>query len=308
MRTGGLNKIFDLAKEDSKIIFIGSDLGAGVLSEFKKEIPEQFFMEGISEANIIGMASGMAMMGYIVYINTIATFLTRRCYEQICIDLCLEKQKVRLFANGGGLIYGPMGPTHTTLEDVAIMSALPNMAVVVPADKNQMLELIEQTKNYQGPVYFRVARDNYPDITSKNKSTFGEALLLEEGRDICLISNGFMTQKAVQIRKILAEQGMNVAIIDLHTIKPLNLGSLKNHLISFKYIITMEEGYIHGGIYSIISKIILDYSLDLKLLPIFIENKFFEIYGEQHEILDSIGLSNEEISQKIQTFLRHHEK
>lgn len=299
MRSGGLNKIFEMAKSDERIIFIGSDLGYKVLENFKNELPQQFFMEGISEANIVGMACGLSMMGKIVYINTIATFLTRRCYEQICIDLCLENQKVRLFANGGGLIYGPMGPTHTTLEDISIMMSLPNMAVVVPNDKYQMLKLLEQSKDYEGPIYFRVARDNYPDVTSTKNTVFGEPLLIEDGRDICIISNGFMTQKAINIRKALINEDYSVKIIDLHTLHPLNLESLWQLIKDCKFIVTMEEAFKNGGIYSIILDLLNTNNSNNKITPFYVENKFFELYGEQHEILEQIGLSDISILSKI---------
>ncbi len=120
MRETCLNMVYELAKQDERILFIGSDLGRGVLKEFKKDYPARFFMEGVSEANIIGMSAGLAMEGQIVYVNTIATFLTRRCYEQVAVDLCLHNVNVRLIASGGGLVYAPLGPTHLAIEDIAI--------------------------------------------------------------------------------------------------------------------------------------------------------------------------------------------
>ena len=120
MRKTCLDMVHQLAKEDEKIVFIGSDLGAGTLSEMQKEMPERFFMEGVTEANIIGMAAGLAMDGFLPYVNTISTFITRRCYEQVAIDLCLHNLPVKLIGNGGGLVYAPLGPTHLAIEDIAI--------------------------------------------------------------------------------------------------------------------------------------------------------------------------------------------
>ena len=111
--------------------FIGSDLGAGTLDQFKEEMPDRFFMEGVSEANIIGMAGGLALEGKIPYVNTIATFLTRRCFEQLVVDLSLHRANVRLIANGGGLVYAPLGPTHEAIEDLAILRAIPNMTMPI---------------------------------------------------------------------------------------------------------------------------------------------------------------------------------
>ena len=132
MRKTSLDTVYEMARNDPRVVFIGSDLGAGTLDQFKEEMPERFFMEGVTEQNIIGMAAGLAMEGYIPYVNTIATFITRRCFEQVAVDLCLHNLPVRLIGNGGGLVYAPLGPTHLAVEDMAIMRSLPNMTVVAP--------------------------------------------------------------------------------------------------------------------------------------------------------------------------------
>ena len=157
MRKTSLNTIHELAKEDERVIFIGSDLGAGVLDEFKANIPERFFMEGIAEQHIIGMAAGLAMDGFIPYVNTIATFLTRRCFEQIAVDLCLHDLPVRLIANGGGYVYAPLGPTHQAIEDISIMRSLPNMIVIAPCDAVEMKKIINATLDYPHPIYIRLS-------------------------------------------------------------------------------------------------------------------------------------------------------
>ncbi len=157
MRQTCLNMVYELAKEDPRIFFIGSDLGLGTLGQFKNEMPERFFMEGVCEANIIGMAAGLALEGKIPYVNTIATFLTRRCFEQIVLDLCLHNVNVRLIGNGGGLVYAPLGPTHHAIEDLAILRVIPNMTVVAPADADEMRRLMPLSVNRRGPIYIRLA-------------------------------------------------------------------------------------------------------------------------------------------------------
>ena len=138
MRKSCLDTIYDLAKIDSKILFIGSDLGPRVLDEFKKNIPDRFLMEGVSERSIIGMSAGLALEGFKPYVNTIATFITRRCFEQIIVDLCLHNLSVRLIGNGGGLVYAPLGPTHQAIEDISILRVLPNMTILAPCDAIEM--------------------------------------------------------------------------------------------------------------------------------------------------------------------------
>src|SRR2546430_7201754 len=132
MRKRSLDMVYELARKDDRIVFIGSDLGVGTLDDFRNDMPDRFFMEGVSEANIVGMAAGMALEGRIVYVNTIATFLTRRCFEQVVLDLGLHNVNVRLIANGGGVVYAPLGPTHLAIDDIAIMRAIPNMTIGAP--------------------------------------------------------------------------------------------------------------------------------------------------------------------------------
>src|SRR5215472_5083225 len=120
MRNTCLNQVHALAKRDERVVFIGSDLSPGLLADMKREMPDRWYMEGITEQNVVGMAAGFAMEGFIPYVNTIATFITRRCYEQVAVDLCLHDLPVRLIGNGGGLVYAPLGPTHLAIEDLGI--------------------------------------------------------------------------------------------------------------------------------------------------------------------------------------------
>src|ERR1700683_4001663 len=165
MRATCQNMVYDLAKRDKRVIFIGSNLSPGLLADMKKEMPERWYMEGITEANVIGMAAGLAMEGYVPYVNTIATFITRRCYEQVAIDLCLHNLPVRLIGNGGGLVYAPLGPTHLAVEDLAIMRALPNMTVVAVWDAEEMKSLMRCSLDWPGPIYIRLAKGGDPVIS-----------------------------------------------------------------------------------------------------------------------------------------------
>ena len=167
MRKKCLDTIYELAKKNKKIIFIGSDLGPNVLDSFKKKFPNRFFMEGVSEQSIIGIAAGMAMEGNIPFVNTISTFLTRRCYEQIVIDLCLHNLPVKLVGNGGGLVYAPLGPTHQAIEDFSIMRVIPNMSIVAPCDEVEMEMLVRDSLKLKSPLYIRIARGGEEIISSK---------------------------------------------------------------------------------------------------------------------------------------------
>src|SRR6202047_1685409 len=178
-----LNMVYELAKRDPRVVFIGSDLSPGLLAEMKQAYPNRWYMEGVTEANVIGMAAGMAMEGYIPYVNTIATFITRRCYQQVAVDLCLHDLPVRLIGNGGGLVYAPLGPTHLAIEDMAIMRALPNMAVVAVCDAEEMKSLMDVTLDWPHPIYIRLAKGGDPVVSrDENGFAIGKAIPMRRAR------------------------------------------------------------------------------------------------------------------------------
>src|SRR5260370_29270707 len=171
MRNACLEKVHDLAKRDGRVVFIGSDLSPGLLADMKREMPERWYMEGITEQNVVGMAAGLALEGYIPYANTIATFFSRRSYEQVAVDLCLHNLPVRLISNGGGLVYAPLGPTHLAIEDLAIMRALPNSTIVAVCDAEEMTRFMDVSVDWPGPIYIRLAKGGDP-IVSKAQTGF----------------------------------------------------------------------------------------------------------------------------------------
>src|SRR6266704_2004825 len=179
MRKACLDSVYKLAKEDPRVVFIGSDLSPGLLDEMRQEMPERWFMEGIAEQNVVGMAAGMAMEGLIPYANTIATFFSRRSYEQVAIDCCLHNVPVRLVSNGGGLVYAPLGPTHLAIEDIAIMRALPNMAVTAVCDAKEMVRLMEATLDWPHPIYIRLGKGGDPIVSrAENGFAIGKAIVM----------------------------------------------------------------------------------------------------------------------------------
>src|SRR6266853_2511246 len=209
MRNTCLDKVHELAKRDGRVVFIGSDLSPGLLGDMKREMPERYYMEGITEQNVVGMAAGFAMEGYIPYVNTIATFITRRCYEQVAVDLCLHDLPVRLIGNGGGLVYAPLGPTHLAIEDIAIMRVLPNMTVVSVCDAEEMKRFMDQTLDWPGPIYIRLAK-GYDPIVSQPELGFeiGKAIVMREAgagrRRALLVATGVATTRALAAADLLA--------------------------------------------------------------------------------------------------------
>ncbi|MAH84014.1 MAG: transketolase [Rhodospirillaceae bacterium TMED8] len=304
MRKACLNSIFELAQMDERVVFIGSDLGPGTLDEFRHEIPDRFFMEGISEQNVIGMAAGMAMEGYIPFVNTIATFLSRRCYEQVAMDLCLHNLPVRLVGNGGGLVYAPLGPTHLAIEDIAIMRALPNMSVVSPCDAEEMRRFIPSTLEHPGPIYIRLAKGGDEIITSPvNNFQIGRAVVMREPRKVVIISTGIMTQRALKAAEILKAEDVECGVIHMHTVKPLDFDALAYAAQKAKIIVTVEEHLMTGGLGSAVTDYLA--SAHWERFPMIkkmgIPDVFPGEYGSQDSLLQSFDLTSESIAAAVRS-------
>jgi transketolase len=298
MRNTSLKIVNQLAQKDERVVFIGSDLGPGVLDEMKQSIPDRFLMEGVSEQHIIGMAAGMAMEGFIPYINTIATFLTRRCYEQVTLDLCLHDLPVRLIASGGGIVYAPLGPTHLAVEDIAILRALPNMTIIAPCDAEEMKRLMPLTVNWPHPIYIRLAKGG-DKVVSKPEFGFeiGKAIVMKEGKDGMFITTGVMTQIALNAIEQLESEGIHCGVIHMHTVKPLDGDVLKKWIPKVAGIVTVEEHTRIGGLGSAVLEFCSDEIPEElhKIKRIGLPDKFADKYGSQDSLLAHFGITKESL-------------
>src|ERR1700693_2633810 len=300
MRQSALDAVYELAKRDSRVLFIGSDLGPGVLEKMKTEMPDRFFMEGVSEANIIGMSAGLAMDGFVPYVNTIATFLTRRCYEQIAVDLCLHELPGRLLASGGGAVYAPLGPTHMALEDIAIMRALPNMTVVCPADAPEMTRVVEATLDWPNPVYIRFGKGGDPVVSrAENGFTLGKAIEMRRGRDAALISTGVMTARCLDAAEALAKAGISASVLHLHTVKPFDEKAVCEAAAGAALVVTVEEHSRIGGLGSAVTDELAGAGIQMPQLRLAFADAFVGTYGSQDTVLQAAGLQPPQIAQSI---------
>jgi len=307
MRQSALNTVYALAKRDPRVLFIGSDLGAGVLDQMKAEMPERYLMEGVSEANIIGMSAGLAMDGFIPYVNTIATFLTRRCYEQIAVDLCMHDLPVRLLASGGGAVYAPLGPTHMALEDIAIMRALPHMTVVCPADAPEMTRAVEATLDWPHPVYLRFGKGGDPVISSDERGfTLGKAILVRPGADVLVISTGVMTARALDAADLLAPTGIDAAVLHAHTVKPLDAEMIADLASSRSLVVTVEEHSRIGGLGSAVTDALAEAGVRTPQLRLAFPDAFVFAYGSQDSVLQAAGLQPPSIAERIRQVVDTH--
>jgi transketolase len=302
MRNTAMNMVHKLATRDERVLYIGSDPGAGTLRAMSKEFPRRHLIEGISEAHIIGMSAGLAMEGFVPYVNTIATFLTRRCYEQVAVDLCLHNLPVRLIANGGGLVYAPLGPTHQAIEDIAIMRALPNMTVVCPADADEAARLMEQTLDWPGPIYVRLAKGG-DAIVSRDEHGFqiGRAILMRPAGDVLMVTTGIMLQRALAAADLLAAQGIRAGILHMHTVKPLDADALLQSIRGISLLVTLEEHVPSGGLGSAVAETLID-RLGCGLpamLRLSLPDRFMHNYGSQDSLLKKHRLAPDAIAEAI---------
>ncbi len=308
MRKKCLETIFRLAKKNKKILFVGSDLGPGVLEEFKRKYPERFFMEGVSEQAIVGIAAGMAMEGYIPFVNTISTFLTRRCFEQIVVDLCLHNLPVKLVGNGGGLVYAPLGPTHQSIEDLSILRVIPNISIIAPCDAVEMEMLVKESISHISPLYIRIARGGEKVISNKTEVfKIGKGILKRKPGKFLFISTGVMTQKTLNAAEELEKnEGITCGVLHLATVKPLDKKILRTLIPDVERIITVEENVLAGGFGSSILEFTSNnFPEHLKKISRFgLSDKFIDQYGTQDQLCKENGLTSKNLYdfvKKIQT-------
>ena len=273
--------IYELAKQDERIVFIGSDLGAGVLDEFKRDMPDRFFMEGVAEQNLVGMAAGMALSGKIVYVNTIATFLTRRAFEQVCLDVGLHHANVRLIGNGGGAVYAPLGPTHMATDDIALMRTIPGMTILCPSDAVEMEYEMRQTVDHAGPMYIRLGRGGDPILEKRKRRSKADVLLIATGT-------------ASQVADAAADD-LDADFLHLPRIKPLCGDAIRRELHRRRVVVTVEDHSIIGGLGSAVAEVLAEAGYGGKFKRTGYPDVFPKGYGTQDEMRAAYGISVENI-------------
>jgi transketolase len=303
MRERCLKTITELARTDERIVFVGSDLGVGVMADFKAACPDRFFMEGVAEQNLVGLAAGMAMEGRVVFLNTIATFLTRRCYEQVVVDLGMHNANVRLIANGGGVVYAPLGPTHLATDDIAIMRAIPNMTILAPADAEEMERATRATVDHQGPVYVRVAKGHDPVVTTETGDfQIGRAVPMRDGHDALIVTTGVGLQVCLAAANQLTAAGIDATVLHMPTIKPLDTEALGAAAERVPVVVTVEEHSVIGGLGSAVAEYLAEADLlsHRKFRRIGFNDVFPSGYGDQNGMMRRHGISADAVAATVQ--------
>ena len=303
-RNGYGDALVELGKSNKDIYVLCADLSESTrVDTFAKLFPNQFVEMGVAEQNLVTVASGLAHAGKIPFASSYAAFCPGRCWEQIRTTICYNNQNVKLIGAHAGISVGPDGATHQMLEDVAIMRALPNMVVIVPCDYQQTKAATNAVARYKGPTYIRFAREKTPQITtSRTPFKIGQAQVWCDGSDLTIIGCGPLVTEALRAAEILAAKRISVAVINCHTIKPLDTGLIEKYAKKTKLIITVEEGQIIGGLGSAVAEH-LSSTIPTSIYRMGINDHFGES-GEPIELLTKFHLTAEDIVSKGQKLFK----
>ncbi|MBF0529696.1 MAG: transketolase [Deltaproteobacteria bacterium] len=287
MRDAFIGTLHERMSQDEKLFFLTADLGAPALDKVRADYPDRFINVGIAEQNLINVASGLALEGFTVYTYAIAPFITMRAYEQVRVSLAISSQirpvNVTMIGLGGGVSYQVSGPTHHCLEDLAVMRLLPNIAVYCPSDWVVARQLVDHTRTTDGPKYIRFDGKVLPTIyTDPAAIDLSKGFAkLASGRDICLVSTGYMTHIALKV----AANHPGIAVIDLFSLKPYDGTALAAELSDYHHIISMEEAFINnGGLDSLISTVIRHHQLDCRLHPVGVNDRYVFDLGTRDQL------------------------
>lgn len=301
MRQEALATVFELAKKDRRIVFIGSDLGAGTLEIMRRQLPDQFFMEGISEQHLVSFAAGLAQEGFIPFFNTIGTFISRRAYEQVCIDIALHNLPVRLLSGGGGMVYAPLGPTHTAIEDLSLMLSIPGMQVLAPADANEMRCVIEASIDDLRPFYIRFGKGGEKIVTSDYLSfDFNPKVFGSLRSKIIICTTGVLLQKCLETQKLLNKSDISVLVIHFPHLNDLKFSYFVEVFQNANQVFCIEEHVPRGGLFTQMLHEFVKMKICVKNLEqISLPNEFSHNYGSQEDHFDQHGLTSKKIFAKI---------
>ena len=259
MRDNFVRQLSEMARTDPRLFLMTADLGFRVLDGFAADFPKQYLNVGIAEQNMIGLATGMALDGRVVFTYSIGNFSTLRCLEQIRNDACYHNANVKVVAVGGGFSYGPLGISHHATEDLSVMRSLPHMTVVAPGDQWETREATKALVATQGTCYLRLDKSSAPaTVRSGDVFTLGKARTVREGTDITLAATGGILGAALEAADSLVEQGIACRVLSIHTIKPFDTEAILRACRETGGIVTVEEHTIDGGLGSLVAETCMD--------------------------------------------------
>lgn len=295
MREAFGRALVDIGDEREDLIVVDADLATSTKTQyFKEAFPSRFVDVGIAEQNLIGVSAGMASTGKAVFASSFAVFETGRAYEIIRNMVCIGRLNVKLCASHAGLMTGPDGATHQSLEDIATMRVLPNMKVLVPADAKEAASMVEFMAGDEGPSYMRMVRDDTEDINDHDYVyEFGKGQVLREGKDISILACGPMVKKALDAASQLESADIDARVVNMSTIKPLDIETILACARETRGIITVEDHSIYGGLGSAVAEVVVDHCpVKMKIIGV---NDSFGMSGNSQDLYRHFGLTSERI-------------
>ncbi|MBS1488397.1 MAG: transketolase family protein [Bacteroidetes bacterium] len=294
-RSGFGAGLHELGKQNEKVVALCADLtGSLKMDAFKKDFPDRFFQTGIAEANMMGLAAGMTIGGKIPFTGTFANFSTGRVYDQIRQSIAYSGKNVKICASHAGVTLGEDGATHQILEDIGMMKMLPGMTVIVPCDYNQTKAATIALANHIGPAYLRFGRPSWPIFTAADRPfTIGKADKMIEGKDVTIFACGHLVWNAIEAEEKLAAQGISAEVINVHTIKPLDIETVLVSVQKTKCAVTCEEHQINGGLGDSIAQVLSRfYPAPVEMVGV---NDTFGESGTPTQLMKKYGLGPENI-------------
>ena len=295
--------LVELGKKDQRILVLDADLsGSTRTSFFANEFPERFFNFGVAEQNMMATAAGLAASGKIVFASTFAMFASARALDQVRNTICYNNFDVKIVATHSGITVGEDGASHQALEDINFLRAIPNMKIVVPADAPEAREAVIAAANTAGPFYIRLGRSKTPTLANRKEFTLGKGYILEQGKDLAIITCGLIVSNVLSACEELSKDGISPTVVNLHTIKPIDEELIIDIAKSHKRILVCEEHQVIGGLFSAVSEVLIN-KFPVKVDRIGIEDRFGQS-GVPGELLDFYGLSASSNTKKTKELLR----
>ena len=297
-RSGFGAGLLEAARKNPAVVGLVADLTPSLkMGEFAKEFPERFFQCGIAEANMAGVAAGLAIAGKVPFIGSFAEFVTGRIYDQVRQEIAYGNTNVKIASSHAGITLGEDGATHQTMEDVALMRALPNMAVVAPCDYNQTLAATKAAAEYQGPVYLRFGRPSMPIFTDENQDfEIGKTYVMNEGGDVTIIAYGHLVWPALEAAQLLEDRGISAEVLNVATIKPLDKETILASLTKTRRCIICEEHNQAGGLGEMIAALVLENAVAMESFKLLNGGDRFGESGTPAQLMSEYGFTAENIA------------
>lgn len=300
MRNAFADELTTLAAEDPRLVLLSGDIGNKLFDKFKEVDASRFYNCGVAEANMMGVAAGLALSGLRPVVYTITPFTTTRCYEQIRVDVCYHQAPVIIVGTGSGLSYAELGPTHHSLEDMAILRALPGMCVLAPCDATELSLMLRAALKQDRPVYIRIGKKGEPQIHQSTPNLqIGKSIIVREGRDITLLNAGILMPEVLRAADILKEHGISAEVVSVHSVKPLDEDYLSDAAKRFKLLVTIEEHGLIGGLSGAVAEWRARENVGTPLLSFGTPDEFMHEIGSQKYAQVRYGLEAGNIAERI---------